>query len=214
MRSSSAPTGFRFPTLEPVAPPPPAAPLPADPMQEATSLIAAAHAEAGALREQARMEGMAEGRREGLAAARAELEPAAAALAEAGAGAAALSAELAVRLEGEAVELAVRLAEKIAACALDVRPERIVEVVRGALRPLVERERVVVQIHPDDLALVREAAGDLVDSLGGIQHFDVQGERRVTRGGAVVRTPEGEVDARLETKLERAREVVAAELSR
>jgi flagellar assembly protein FliH len=49
-------------------------------------------------------------------------------------------------------------------------------------------------------------------SLGGIEHCDVQAERRVARGGAVVRTPEGDVDARLETKLARAREVVEAAL--
>jgi flagellar biosynthesis/type III secretory pathway protein FliH len=30
----------------------------------------------------------------------------------------------------------------------------------------------------------------------------------VSRGGCVVRTPDGDVDARMETKLQRAREVV------
>jgi flagellar assembly protein FliH len=50
-------------------------------------------------------------------------------------------------------------------------------------------------------------------SLGGIEHCEVQAERRVSRGGAVVRTPEGDVDARVEIKLQRAREVVEAALS-
>ena len=49
---------------------------------------------------------------------------------------------------------------------------------------------------------------DLRGSLGGIEHCEVQAERRVSRGGAVVRTPDGDVDARVETKLKRAREVV------
>ena len=35
-----------------------------------------------------------------------------------------------------------------------------------------------------------------MSSLGGIESCDVQAERRVSRGGAVVRTAEGEVDAR------------------
>jgi flagellar biosynthesis/type III secretory pathway protein FliH len=50
-------------------------------------------------------------------------------------------------------------------------------------------------------------------SLGGIEHCEVQAERRVSRGGALVRTPDGDVDARIETKLERAREVVEDALS-
>ena len=54
---------------------------------------------------------------------------------------------------------------------------------------------------------------DIRASLGGIEHCEVQAERRVSRGGAVVRTPEGDVDARVETKLVRAREVIEAALS-
>jgi flagellar assembly protein FliH len=49
--------------------------------------------------------------------------------------------------------------------------------------------------------------------LGGIDSCDVQAERRVSRGGAVVRTVEGEIDATLETKLSRARDVLLGELS-
>ena len=72
---------------------------------------------------------------------------------------------------------------------------------RGALRRLVDRERVTILVHPDDLDLVRGASERLVGELGGIEHCDVQAERRVARGGAIVRTVEGEVDATLATKL-------------
>jgi len=54
--------------------------------------------------------------------------------------------------------------------------------------------------------------GGVISALGGIEHCEVQAERRVARGGAVVRTPEGDIDARIESKLERARDVVAAAL--
>jgi flagellar assembly protein FliH len=93
-----------------------------------------------------------------------------------------------------------------------VDAERVVDVVRGALRRLVERDRVTILVHPDDLDLVRAASPALVAELGGMEHCDVQAERRVHRGGAIVRTVEGEVDATLETKLARAREVLEEEL--
>jgi flagellar assembly protein FliH len=89
-----------------------------------------------------------------------------------------------------------------------VQPERVVDVVRGALRRLVERGRITLLVHPDDLDIVRDAGDGLVAELGGIEHLDVQAERRVPRGGAIVRTMEGEVDATLTTKLDRAREVL------
>jgi flagellar assembly protein FliH len=90
----------------------------------------------------------------------------------------------------------------------------VVEVVRGALRCLVERERVTIQVHPDDLPLVRDAVDGLVQQLGGIEHIEVQEERRVQRGGAIVRSAAGEIDARVATKLDNAREILEHELSK
>jgi flagellar assembly protein FliH len=116
---------------------------------------------------------------------------------------------VAAQVEEEAVALAFALAEKVVAGAIEASPEHVVDVVRGALRRLVERDHVHVLVHPDDLDHVRAATEELVRTLGGIAVLDVQAERRVGRGGALVRTGQGEIDARVETQLERAREVVA-----
>jgi flagellar assembly protein FliH len=115
-------------------------------------------------------------------------------------------------VEAAAVELGLRIAEQALAAAVEVRPGAVVEVVRGALRRLVERDRVTILVNPEDLDLVRGASDALMAELGGIEHCDVQAERRVARGGAVVRTVEGEVDATLATKLARARESLEDEL--
>ena len=178
--------------------------------------VEAARAEADAIREQARAEGLAEGRAAGAAAAleeaRAQLAPAVQALADAAEALASARAEVADRVEAGAVALALELAEKVVGGAVQAQPERVVDVVRGALRCLVERERIQVLVNPDDLAIVRESIDAVTGELGGIQHVEVLEERRIGRGGAIVRTPDGEIDAALSTKLERAREVVAAEL--
>jgi flagellar assembly protein FliH len=171
--------------------------------------LARAEAEAEALRAAAREEGLREGREEALT----MLTPALEALTQAAEGVQASQFARADRLETHAVDLALFLAEKVLGGALAIEPERVVEAVRGALRGIVERERVTVLVHPDDLEMVRGAIDDVRASLGGIEHCEVQAERRVSRGGAIVRTPDGDVDARVETKLQRAREVVEAALS-
>jgi flagellar assembly protein FliH len=160
-----------------------------------------------------RAEGFNEGYTAGAADARGVVEPAAAALQAAAAELAALRADVAERSERAAVDLALQIAEQVLHGALAVDPERVVESVRGALRRLVERDRVLILVHPDDLDVVREHADALVVELGGIEHCGVEADRRVSRGGAIVRTAEGEVDATLETKLGRAREVVEQELA-
>jgi flagellar assembly protein FliH len=171
--------------------------------------LARAEADADALRAAAREQGLREGREEALAG----LTPALEALVQATEAVREEQQARAERLEAHAVELALFVAEKVLSGAIAVQPERVVEAVRGALRGIVERERVTVLVHPEDLELVREAMDGLRASLGGIEHCEVQAERRVSRGGAVVRTPDGDVDARVETKLQRAREVIEAALS-
>ena len=189
--------------LEQLAPPPSQ-----DPTVAAQQIIDAARAEAGALRAQAVESGRAEGVRLGRAAAAAELGPAVAALGEALVQADALRDATVAQAEQRAAQLAVAIAEKVVAGALEIEPERVVDVVRGALRGLLDGDRIVVSVHPDDAELVR-AAG-----LGSPEApVEVFAERRVARGGAVVRTSVGEVDARIEHKLDAVRAIVTAELS-
>ncbi|MGN6187931.1 MAG: FliH/SctL family protein [Conexibacter sp.] len=185
---------------------------PAVALRDLESPLAAAQAEADAIRAAARAEGHADGLSAGLDEGRAAVADALAALERAHAEVVALREATAEAVERDAVELAVQLAEKIVAGALDADPERVLDVVRGALRRLSERRRVTVLVHPDDLELVRASAESFAGELGGIEHCDVQAERRLSRGGAVVRTDEGQVDASIETQLARARELVAAEL--
>ena len=197
---------FDFQTLEPLAPPV----APADEAAAVMDVLAEARAEAERIRQAALDEGYAAGRAEALVA----LQPALSALAEATEQVRAQQSAAAVELERRAVELGLALAQKVLAGALSVEPERVLDSVQGALRGIVERERIIVLVNPDDLEIVTGAIEELKATLGGIDHCVVEAERRVARGGCIVRTPVGDVDARVETKLERAGEVVAAALGR
>lgn len=185
----------------------------AEAVGEAEALLAAAEAEAERVREQARAEGYAAGRAEALEELRERSAVVAQVLAEAVEAARMARHTAADRAEAHAVDLALRLAEKIVAGAVAAQPGRIVDVVRGALRLLTDREGLLVLVNPADIDAVRDAMGDLAGQMGGFERFELQSDRRVHRGGAIVRTAVGEIDATLETKLERAREVLEHELT-
>ena len=180
-------------SFDPIAPPEPPREISTED-QEAVSL-----AELEALRAQAVEEGLAAGRAEAQLAVTAAVN-----------GLSEAAAQLEARLEEEAVSLALAIAERVLAGQLAVEPDRVLEAVRGALRGITDRSRVTVLVNPDDLELVREAAPGLQSTLGGIEHLEIQSERRVGRGGAVVRHPDGDVDAQVATKLERVRELFEA----
>jgi len=198
---SEGAVNYAFEQLEPSAPPP---------RDAFARMLAQASAQAAEIREQARAEGYEAGHAAGREHGARETAAAAAALAEAARGLAALREETVAAVEGDALELAVALAGKVLAGALEARPELVVEVVQGALRRIVERRRITVIVNPDDVALVREAIGEIASQGSGIEVCEVISEERVGVGSAIVRTIEGEVDASVQTQLERARELVEA----
>jgi len=197
---SETAVSYDFEQLEPAERPP----------RNAAELLLA---EKRAVHEQARTEGYAEGRAAGLEEARAAVLSAAAALGEARKSLEAMREELSAAIERDAVELALALAGKILAGALQARPELVVEVVQGALRRVSGQRNITVLVNPADLEAVTGAIGDLQSQANGLELCDMQPDQRVHVGSVIVRTVEGEVDAGIETQLERAREVAFAELS-
>jgi flagellar biosynthesis/type III secretory pathway protein FliH len=181
--------------------------------ERAALIVSQAKADARDLREAARAQGYEEGLAAGLAEARARVGPAADAFAEAVSAVEAARDELVGLVEERAVELAVAIAEKIVGAAVDVRPELVLEVVGGALRRVLERDFIVLEVNPADLELVRDAVEELTQRLGGFRRIEVVAERRVGRGGCIVRTGEGEIDARIAEQLERAAELLRESLA-
>jgi flagellar assembly protein FliH len=197
--TAAPPAGYPLEQLQPSAPPPQGTPA---------RILADAHTQAARIHQEARAEGYAEGRAQGLQVGETQTRGAAQALHAALVELHALRDQLTRDVERDAVALALDLAAKIVAGALDVQPERILDVVAGALRRVADRRRIAVLVDPADLDVVAGVLGELRAAAGGIELCEVQADRRVGRGGAIVRTAESEVDATVATALERAREVV------
>jgi flagellar assembly protein FliH len=161
-----------------------------------------------AMAAETRLRAREEGLAEGLAEARALVAPALEAVAEAERQIRAREGEFLRAAERSAVELALAIAEKVVGAAVSTRPETVLDVVGGALLRTESRHRLVIEVNPDDLELVSESAEGLAARLGGVQRLDVVAERRVERGGCIVRTEEGEIDARIGSQLERLAELL------
>jgi len=160
-----------------------------------------------ALAEEARRSGHEDGLRAGQQEAARQLAPAAEALRAAALAVQDSEGAFIARAERAAVELALEIAAKVISAELSVRPEQVLEIVSGAIRSASERDHLVVQVSAEDFELVREATAALAGGLG-VQRLEVVAERRVRRGGCIVRTPDGDIDAQIEEQLARVRDVI------
>jgi flagellar assembly protein FliH len=69
---------------------------------------------------------------------------------------------------------------------------------------------VSIRLNPDDLALLQKSKSPLLEDIPGTGQLRFVPSAEVTRGGCIVQTRFGIVDAQQETKLEQIRKAVAA----
>lgn len=164
-----------------------------------------------AVREAARTEGFAAGYAEGLAQGRQEgVAQIRAALERAEAIAAAIVESRATALEElipRIADLAIRVAAVVVRETVAQHPEAIVPVVREAVAQVRDEDRLTVRLHPEDLAILREAVEEIGQRVG--TRIVLREDRSIARGGCLVETSRGLVDSRLESKLAVLHDLVA-----
>jgi flagellar assembly protein FliH len=111
--------------------------------------------------------------------------------------------------ENALIQLALDAAQKIVA-GLPINAEMIEAVVSEAVRQVEGSAEITVQLHPEDFKLLRMHQSAVLTGLpeSGPLHFT--GSAAVTRGGCLVQTRFGVIDARRETKLEQLRQTLSA----
>jgi flagellar assembly protein FliH len=107
------------------------------------------------------------------------------------------------------VELAVAAAHRLV-FGLPVSVELIEAAVREVCAEIEETAECNIQLHPEDLALLERANSPLLLPQGGQDRLRLQPSHQVTRGGCVVQTRFGVIDARRETRAELLRQSIAA----
>ncbi|HEX9289806.1 MAG TPA: FliH/SctL family protein [Anaeromyxobacteraceae bacterium] len=160
---------------------------------EAREIVQRAHAEAAALREAA----AAAGREEARADATAMIARAAVA-----------RDRLLAEAEPQVVRLALAVAGRILTRAADTAPEAVVELASRALDAVRRRADVTLRAHPEDVVALRAAEPALLQRLSRARCIAFVGDAAVERGGVVVATEAGTVDARLSTQLDALRRVL------
>ncbi len=98
-------------------------------------------------------------------------------------------------------ELALQIARRVVGAQLDADPELIRRIVEARINELEPTTGLTVRLHPDDVESVTEDLPTLERMVKGAGSVELVSDDSVDRGGCVLVTPVGEVDARVETRL-------------
>ncbi len=109
-----------------------------------------------------------------------------------------LRSSLHTQAEHEVVKLAVEVAKKIVHREIQVDKEIIQTLVRVALSHVAEKSAVTVHLSPADYNYLLEQRAELSQSEG--RDISLLADKSIERGGCLIQTECGDIDARIEEK--------------
>lgn len=109
-----------------------------------------------------------------------------------------LRTELYAQVEREVVKLALEVAKKIVHREIQADHEIIQTLVKVALSHVAEKTAVTVHLHPTDYNFILERKNELSLSDHGVREVALLADRSIERGGCLVKTECGDIDARIE----------------
>ncbi len=146
-------------------------------------------------------EAYAKGLNDGLEQARLQFGESAQALADAATQLSRLREGLARNSSQDMLRLVMVIAEQVIRREAQASADVVLKIIEHALQASVRADQYRVRVNPDDLEKVVENKPLFLASISGLKNLSVEADPAVSRGGCLVESELGEVDATIETQL-------------
>ncbi|MCR4314857.1 MAG: FliH/SctL family protein [Planctomycetes bacterium] len=114
--------------------------------------------------------------------------------------------ELMKKAEADVVKLAVAIAERVILRSVELDPSLIHTSVLRAVELVSDKSKFEISVSPADHGIVQEFLPEIHRKFQDCGTIIVVEDANVAKGGVIVRTPTGEIDARLTMQFEKIRE--------
>lgn len=116
-------------------------------------------------------------------------------------------------MKGKMVEIAIATAKKIIKKEIEEDSETIVRVVREALKRVGQAQKITIKVNPQDWMKLKEVQPELLSSSLRKGSVYIEKDEAIARGGALVETDKGIIDARIERQLDEIDKVLSGGVS-
>jgi flagellar assembly protein FliH len=112
------------------------------------------------------------------------------------------------RHEKEILHLVCAIAEKVVRGVVKVDNKVIRETILEAFSLVADRAEVTVRVNPEEVEYVKETRPEFFDRISELKSIAIESDPSVTLGGCFMETAFGNVDASLETQLDKIAKAV------
>ena len=102
------------------------------------------------------------------------------------------------KVEREMIEMVISLVKKIIHFELSTRDDSIQEMIRLAVQSVLDKESMTIKINPADKEHAENFRPELQHLFGEIKNISFESSTGIDRGGCIIETNFGTVDARMD----------------
>ena len=114
-----------------------------------------------------------------------------------------LKKEIIKQHEKEILDLTFAIGEKIVHHLTRFDESGVKEAVFNALNLAIEKSKIILNVNPEDYDYIEKLRPELFKEYKELKSITVTSDPSVTRGGCYLKTPYGDIDAGIETQLEK-----------
>lgn len=111
--------------------------------------------------------------------------------------------------EGEILDLAFAIAEKVVHQEVSANRSVASSVLKSAMKDVLDREGLRIRLSPLDYHHLTEVNPDAIRGLEELRNAEIETDESIGPGGVVIETLFGEVDARIDRQLNEVREAMS-----
>lgn len=102
--------------------------------------------------------------------------------------------------KNQVLPIALKAAKKIISSELKTNPDAIVSIVKGALKPVSQHLKIKIFVNKQDLDILEKQKAEIKKVLDQVQTFSLEERDDIERGGCIIETEKGIINAQLENQ--------------
>ncbi|SCW32344.1 flagellar assembly protein FliH [Borreliella japonica] len=104
------------------------------------------------------------------------------------------------------VSLVMQIAIKVIKRITDSQKDIILENVNEALKRVKDKTQITIRVNLDDLDILRHKKSDFISKFDVIENLEIIEDPNIGKGGCIIETNFGEIDARISSQLDKIEE--------
>ncbi len=119
-----------------------------------------------------------------------------------------LKESLVKEMEKDIVELAIKVAEKVINKKIEEEPELVSNYLLELLPKIEQAKNITIWINPNEIEYVRLSKEKFKNLVEDVDNINIAPDSRIEKGGCIIETNFGKIDARISTKIEVLKEII------